>query len=204
MPLKSRIARLNRTNTVPVLLESFQANASVKALIFMPGATDELYLFKRAAADLTNTAPTLLDAVSALTNQTLIRATFLPPFLLLHTDEDPITPLFKIEDDETAGKIRSRHPATHLLYNDRDWDYVHYDMRKPLRIEILPGRRTNETFHFYRHSFAAWNLNGFEMLEAVSLAGKTTFTIERNRIVFRGDTRVRALPKLDGLPGTGL
>src|SRR5438552_1232256 len=74
---------LDRTNCVETMLRAFRSNEAVKALIFMPGATDEFYMFKRANVSLTNSAPTLLDAVSALANQTLVRATFRPPFLLL-------------------------------------------------------------------------------------------------------------------------
>ena len=92
MPLTEKVSELNRHNCVKVMLGSLQRNPAVKALIFMPGATDEFYFFRRARAALTNSAPTLLDAVSALTNQTYIRATLRPPFLLMRTDEDPLEP----------------------------------------------------------------------------------------------------------------
>src|SRR5450631_2184745 len=76
MPLGTNVAELNRTNCVKIMLPALQSNDVVKALIFMPGATDEFYFHRRGTASLTNASPTLLDAVSALTNQTLIRATF--------------------------------------------------------------------------------------------------------------------------------
>ena len=72
------------------MLNAFQSNGVVKALIFMPGATDELFFFRRAHATLTNANPSLLDAVAALTNQTHIQAAFQPPLLLLHTTEDAL------------------------------------------------------------------------------------------------------------------
>ena len=78
------MTRLDETNCVPVMLKAFQRNPAVKALIFMPGATDEFYFFHRAQVHFTNSAPTLFDAVFALTNHTRICATFHPPFLLLH------------------------------------------------------------------------------------------------------------------------
>src|SRR6266496_3675139 len=62
MPLGAGITELSRTNCVDLMLKAFQSNAVVKALIFMPGATDEFYMFKRARAQLTNASPTLLDA----------------------------------------------------------------------------------------------------------------------------------------------
>src|SRR5436190_2121416 len=66
MPLYKVVPELNRSNAVPLMLLSFQKNAEVKALIFMPGATDEFNFFRRAVAQLTNSKPTLLDAVVAL------------------------------------------------------------------------------------------------------------------------------------------
>src|SRR5712675_1731474 len=72
MPLGTNVTQLNRTNCVDTMLRAFQSNQTVKALIFMPGATDEFYMFRRARADLTNAHPTLLDAICSLTNQMLI------------------------------------------------------------------------------------------------------------------------------------
>jgi hypothetical protein len=81
MPLGANVRELNETNCVALVLKGFGSNQVVKALIFMPGATDEFYMFHRAKAVLTNNAPTLLDALNALTGQTLIRVTFRPPFI---------------------------------------------------------------------------------------------------------------------------
>ena len=108
MPLARRAPELNRSNCVAVMLGSFRRNPAVKGLIFMPGATDEFYFFRRARAQLTNSPPTLLDAVAALTNQTWIRATLRPPFLLLHTAEDPLEPIGVVEDQKAADAIQRR------------------------------------------------------------------------------------------------
>src|ERR1043166_1612532 len=124
MPLGAQPAELNRTNCVPILLRAFQSNDTVKALIFMPGATDEFYMFRRARAALTNQGSSLLDAVAALTNQTLIRVTFFPPLLLLHTDEDPVEPLIHVEHAATADKLQRSAFLPHVFYQDRDWDFV--------------------------------------------------------------------------------
>src|SRR5215472_14774185 len=122
MPLKPGVTELSRTNCVAEMLAAFQSNQVVKALIFMPGATDEFYMFRRAKAVLTNAEPSLLDAVNALTNQTLIRATFLPPLLLLHTDEDPLEPVLKIEQMKTADRLKRIQFVAHAEWNDRDWE----------------------------------------------------------------------------------
>ncbi len=196
MPLAGHVAQLSRTNCVEVMLNAFQSNSVVKALIFMPGATDEFYMFRRARAELTNAHPSLLDAVCALTNQTLIRVTAIPSLLLLHTDEDPLEPLVRIEHAPTVVKVmRARFPS-HMLCNDRDWTYVQPTLKKALKMDIRPWRSSYDTWHFYRHSFAGWNMTGWEALETVALAGKTTVTVIRNRIVFEGDDRVRAAPRV--------
>jgi hypothetical protein len=195
MPLGDNVRELNRTNGVEIMLRAFQSNPVVKALIFMPGATDEFYMFRRVQAAVTGESPTLLDAVNALTNQTLIRVTFRPPFLLLHSDEDPIEPLITIADAPTAGRIREARFEPHALYNDRDWDFLLPVLKRNLKVKLFPGPRDVHSWHFYRHSFAAWNLSGWEALEAVSLAGKEIVTVERKRVVFEGDERARELPK---------
>jgi len=138
MPLGTNVTQLNRTNCVGILLRAFQSNDVVKALIFMPGATDEFYFFRRARAELTNSHASLLDAVNALTNQTLIRATFRPPLLLLHTREDLLEPAFKIEHQPTADKIKRTRFVAHGVYNDRDWDYL----RKVLKSSLRTGTST--------------------------------------------------------------
>jgi hypothetical protein len=200
MPLDPPVRDLNRTNCVDVMLRSFKSNDVVKGLIFMPGATDELYFFRRTHARLDQAGPNLLDAVRALTNQTLIRLTYYPPLVLLHTDEDPLEPILKVEGAATADRVRQRSFIRHASYSDRDWSVVEPVLRDYLKVEIRPWRYSQNSWHFYRHSFAAWNLNGWEALEATALAGKTTVTIQHKRIVFAPDRRVRVVPKVDAFP----
>ena len=208
MPLGSKVRELNRTNCVDIMLRAFQSNRVVKALVFMPGATDELYMFHRAKADLTNSFPSLLDAVSALTNQSLIRATFRPPMLLLHTDEDPLEALIEVEQQSVADKLKRARFVPHGIFDDRDWDSVQPILNKTLRTDIRPWPYSYDSWHFYRHSFAEWGLTGWEALESVALAGKTRvsvrgntgFTLRRPQVIFQCDTRVRSTPKLDSFP----
>ncbi|MGO8697689.1 MAG: hypothetical protein ACLQVY_08235 [Limisphaerales bacterium] len=194
MPLTEKAPELNRHNGVRIMLGSFRRNSAVKALIFMPGATDEFYFFRRARAALTNAAPTLLDAVEALTNQTYIRATLEPPFLVLHTAEDPLEPLAMVQDQRAAERIKKKRFEKHALFNDRDWDFVQPILAFDLNTRISPGLRAHESNHFFRHSLAEFDLNGWDALRAVALAGKTKFTIQKKRIVFEGDLRYLAKP----------
>lgn len=201
MPLRPPVHCLDLTNCVPLMLASFQSNQFVKALIFMPGATDEFYLFRRARAILTNASPSLLDAVEALTNQTFIRSTFQPPFLLLHTDEDPLDPAITVRDTPTVIRLKSCRFLPHLVARDADWDWLQPSLRWTLRVDIRPWSHSlDQSWHFYRHSFAAWNLTGWEALEAAALAGKSQFVVEHKRVTFTPDSRVRATPHLDFFP----
>jgi len=209
MPLPAGVTELNLTNGVGTMLTGLQSNTVVKGIVFMPGATDEFYFFRRAKAALTNPAPTMLDGVIALKRQTRIRATFHAPLLLLHTDEDSLEPIIKSQNEALTEKIKAGSFVKHALYNDRDWDAIQPILRKNLGVEILPAKYSPDSWHFYRHSFAGWNLNGWEALEAVTLAGKTTCRIEKQgglslrRIVifFEQDRRV-VLPKDRALPAT--
>jgi len=200
MPLGTNVTQLNRTNCVGILLRAFQSNDVVKALVFMPGATDEFYFFRRAKADLTNNPASLLDAVSALTNQTLIRATFRPPLLLLHTAEDLLEPAITIKHQPTADKLKQARSVPHGVYNDRDWDYLRLPLTSSLRIDMLPQSYSHDSWHFYRHSFAVWNLTGWEVLQATALAGQTSFTVRRKQVVFELDARPRIAPKVNAFP----
>ena len=200
MPLNGPPTKLDRTNCVPLMLAAFKSNDVVKALIFMPGATDEFYMFRRASAVLTNADPSLLDAVTALTNQSLVQATFRAPFLLLHTDEDPLEPLITIEHQGTVDRLKKTPFLPQVVYNDRDWDAIQPTLRKRLKLEVRPWRYSNESWHFYRHSFAECGLSGWETLQAIAMAGKSKFTVRHNKVIFVPDARVMALPKVQWFP----
>jgi hypothetical protein len=88
----------------------------------------------------------------------------------------------------------------HGVYNDRDWDFIRPALGKSLRIGLRPWPRSQDSWHFYRHSFAVWNLTGWEALECTALAGETAITVRRNQAVFVPDTRPRAAPKVDEFP----
>jgi hypothetical protein len=200
MPLESGVSDLNRTNTVNVMLRAFRSNAVVKALIFMPGATDELYMFRRVKADLTNAAPTLLDAARALTRRTPIRVTFRPPMLLVHSEEDSLEPLIKVEHQRTADRLHQADFLPVVLYIDRDWDSLQPICKRTLKLDLRPWRYTIGSWHFYRHTFAAWGLSGWEALEAMALAGKSGFIVRRGQVIFIADRRLGPTPHLEHFP----
>jgi len=151
-------------------------------------------MFHRARAEVTGASPSLLDAVGALTNQTRIRATFRAPLLLLHTPEDFLDPAAVVQDAATAARLRHKKNLPHIFWNDRDWDTVQPALKWPLKIDLQPWQGSRASWHFYRHSFAGWNLTGWEALEATALAGKSRFTVWHNRVVFEPDKRVSGAP----------
>lgn len=195
MPLAHAVPELNRSNAAPLMLAAFRENPAVKGLIFMPGATDELYFFDRDVAKLTNAAPTLLDAIAAYTNQTRIAVTFKSPFLLLHSREDPLEPLIQVEHPTTWEKLARRRFTRHVLHEDAPWPVLKRQLGITLNLFLLPEPFADSANHFYRHTFAAWNLNGEEAVRAVVMAGKTKVTVQRGKLVFAPDGRFLERPE---------
>ena len=201
MPMGAAGGVLNHTNCAPLLLGGFQSNATVKALIFMPGATDELFFFRRVQVTLTNAKPTLFEAVVALTNQSPLRATFQPPFLLIHSEEDVLALAVTVHHPRTVARLKAGKPLPHLLVLDRDWDQLLARIKKPMGTTLWPYQGTQDSWHFYRHTFAGWNLTPWETLEAAALAGKTRFTVRRAHVAFEVDPRIGVVPQLEHFPG---
>jgi len=194
MPLGTNAAELNQTNCTLLMLNAFQSNAVVKALIFLPGATDELYFFHRVHAKLTNANPSLLDAVAALTNQTFIRATFRAPLLLLHTSEDVTNVIAIVKNQSTAAKLQQKKIPERVVFNDAGWDKVRAALNKKLSVGLRPFSNAPDSWHFYRHNFAACGVTDWEMLETIALADKTKFAVHWLTADFQIDQRSGGVP----------
>lgn len=201
MPLISGPVVLDQSNCAPVILNSFCSNATVKALIFMPGATDELYFFKRIKVAVTNAQPSVLDAMAALTNQSPLRVTFQSPFVLLYSGEDVLPLDYTIKHERTQKKLMRAKPLAHVESLDRDWSHLLRLIKNQVPAVLIPYEGTMGSWHFYRHTFAGWNLTPWEVLEAAAYAGKTRFTVVRNGVVFEVDPRMGELPDLNRPPG---
>jgi len=200
MPLGTNVTELNRTNCTLLMLNAFQSNAVVKALIFLPGATDELDFFHRVQAKLTNANPSLLDAVVALTNQTYLRATFQPPLLLLSTSEDALNVLAVVKNKSTAAKLQRKIISDRVVFNDAGWDGVRMVLGKKLSVGLRPFSNMPDSWHFYRHNFAACGVTEWEMLETIAMADKTEFTVHWLTADFQLDRRSGAVPDVKNLP----
>ncbi len=197
MPLPTNVRELNGTNFGPTLLQAFQSNSVAKALILMPGAIDEFYFFRRARAQLP-AAATLLDALRALENQTRIRATFRAPCVLLHAPPDPLTASVRSLDQPTFERLCARRFPDTLDYFDRDWPALRPLLARTFTSvwtgypEVVPASASADSWHFYRASIRAWNLDAREGLEALTLATRTTVTIDQRRLRFECDPRASA------------
>ncbi|MBU6409980.1 MAG: hypothetical protein KGR98_06295 [Verrucomicrobia bacterium] len=200
MPLRTPTTVLNRANCVNVMLNAFRSNAVVKAIVFMPGATDEISFFRRVHASLANASPTLLDAVNALTNQTFIQAAFQPPFLILHTTEDPLNVIAVVKNKSTAAKLRRLIVPIRAQFVDADWGAVDSALHRHLKVWLRPVGDSPASWHFYRHNFAACGVSQWQMLKLLALAGKTTFTVHWLTADFQPDMRQGAVPKLTVFP----
>ncbi len=199
MPLGTNTTELNRTNCVTLMLDTFQSNAVVKALVLMPGATDELYFYRRVHAALTNAHPSLLDAVVALTNQTYLRATFQSPLLLLHTSEDALEVITTVKNKSTAAKLRKKLISDRLEFNDAGWDELRAVLNKKMGVGLRPFSNSPESGHFYRHNFVACGATEWETLEAIALTDKTTFTVHWLTVHFQIDGRSGIVPGIKNL-----
>ena len=177
MPLGPNVTELNRFNGISLMLSAFQSNSVVKAFIIMPGAADDFVFYRRAHATLTNANPSLADAIIALTNQTYIRVDFQPPFLLLHTTEDTLGPVATIKSPSAAARLQSRTVPGSLLFCDCNWDNLRPALRYKLSVSLRPFSNAPDSWHFWPNNFAACNLTQWELLQAIALSGKTTFTL---------------------------
>ena len=78
--------------------------------------------------------------------------------------------------------------------NNSYWDYLRKTLKSSLHTDLRPWPGSRDSWHFYRHSFAAWNLTGWEALEVTAMAAKTTCTLSRNKAVFEVDLRQPEMP----------
>jgi hypothetical protein len=184
MPLPADAPLLNRDNAVCVLLESFRSNSVVKALVVLPGVSDDFYLVNRDKPRLNLRAANLLEAFTALTNATAARLTFRAPFLLLHVDGDRLEPMSEIEDPKQAGRLKAGRHLPRVFHCDTHWDQLQPLLQRALARPVRPQARSKDAWHFDRHNLAGCGLTDWELLEAVALSGKTRFVVRKQAVVF--------------------
>jgi len=189
MPLTGQAMPLNRNNCIPALLEAFQSNAVVKALVVLPAVADDFYLVHRDGPPLNLRPRHLLEAIHGLTNGTDLRVTFRTPFLLLHLDRDALEPTAWIRHPATAARLTGRSSFERVLFSDRPWDYLQPVLARGLGMTVQPKAKSQEAAHLTRVNLAGWRLTDWELLEALSLAGRTHFAVFRSRVAFEPNPR---------------
>ena len=187
MPLPADVPLLNRDNCVEVMLRAFRSNDTVKALIFMPSVADDFYLINRGRK-LDLRAGNLRAAVNALTNATAIRVTFKAPFLLLHTERDPLDFVLQVKHRGTAQRLKQQRHIPHALFSDQHWERLQPVLKQILDLDVRPAADATAAWHFARPSFAAWHLTDWEVVAATALAGRVWASIENMRVVFHEGT----------------
>ena len=129
-----------------------------------------------------------------------LRATFRAPLLLIYSEEDVLELDIKVEHPATIEKLKAAVIDGKQEFLDRDWRVMREHHLRKMPVRISPLNRFSITRHFYRHTFAGWNLTAWETLEATALAGKTRFTVRRNHVEFDLDERIGSVPKLERFP----
>jgi hypothetical protein len=185
MPLPGGAEPIERENAIRRILQGLQADSIVKAIVVLPAVSDDLYLINRDKPKLNLRAGNLADAIAALTNATVIRATFAPPFLLLHRSEDFLAPQFIVKDAAAAERLRTETHLPQAVFLDTHWKKLRPILNKALRPSIHPWASSPDSWHFARHNLTGWNLSDWELLAAVSLSGSTSYKVEKRRVTFR-------------------
>jgi hypothetical protein len=109
-----------------------------------------------------------------------------------------LEPRIEIEHKKLSDNLKRARFVAHGIFNDADWDSIQPVLKKGLKTDVVPWQYSYDSWHFYRVSFAEWNLTGWEALEAIALATKTRvtsrgnagLTLLRPQLVFQCDARI--------------
>jgi hypothetical protein len=185
IPIHTRNFRAHLTPPVELILTNFQPTAEIRAVVLMPGAADRLYFYDWGEVTLPEN-PTLLDAVTALTNAADLRVFVAPPFLLIgRSYDDPSDPL-SIAANVSIEKLKlnERKLRGRTYFLDRSYDRVVPRAEKISRLKLKPSRRSSASWHFYRLAFVGYDLTAAEFLQAVAYGTKCSVVIDRKSATF--------------------
>jgi len=99
-----------------------------------------------------------------------------------------------VKSKSTAAKLQQKTIPDRVVLNDAGWDDVRTVLGKELSVGLRPFSDAPDSWHFYRHNFAACGLTQWEMLETIALAGKTRFTVHWLTANFQLDPRAGVVP----------
>ena len=175
---------LNRDNSMRIVLEAFQSNATVRAIAFLPGVSDDFYLLSRDKPELKANASNLAEAIGVFTNSTDVRVTFRDGLLLLHLDREPVDARIRVKSERQAAKLTEGLAVPRIYWLDRHWDKVQPEVSSATKMRVLPGTGSKDAWHFARCNMAGWNLSPLDLVTLTTLSSGTRATVESRRIVF--------------------
>ena len=186
IPIRTQTFPVHLTPPVELILTNFQPTAEIRAVVLMPGAADRLYFYDWGQAELPQN-PTLLDAVTALTNKADLRIIVAPPFLLIaRSYDDPRDPLsFAADVRVDKLKLDERKFPGRTYFMDRPYDRLVPQTEKLTRLRVKPSRTDPGSWHFYRLAFVGYDLSAKEFLQALAYGTKTTVQIDKRKAIFR-------------------
>ncbi|HUS35456.1 MAG TPA: hypothetical protein VM680_08915 [Verrucomicrobiae bacterium] len=185
IPIRGTSFRAHLTPPLELILTNFNPTPEIRAVVLMPGAADRLYFYDWGEVTLPKN-PTLLDAITALTNAADLRVFLAPPFLLIGRQyDDPSDPLSIAAGVSTEKlKLNERKPRGRTYFLDRPYDRMVPQAEKISRLKLKPTRRSFASWHFYRLAFVGYDLTAAEFLRAVAYGAKCSVTIDRKRATF--------------------
>ena len=182
IPINTTSFRAHLTPPVDLVLTNFQPSSEIRAVVLMPGAADRLYFYDWGEVKLPPN-PTLLDAITALTNAADLRIFVAPPFLLLGMSYDnPADPLTYTPTAKPGLNERKQKGRTYYL--DRPYDRLLPKAEKFTKLKFIPKRTSPDSWHYYRLSFVGYDLTADELLRALAYGTKTTVVVDRKRANF--------------------
>jgi hypothetical protein len=186
IPIRTQSFPVHLTPPVELILTNFQPTTEIRAVVLMPGAADRLYFYDWGEVMLPQ-SPTLLDAITALTNKADLRIFVAPPFLLVaRSYDDPCDPLsFAPEVRVDKLKLDERKLPGRTYFMDRPYDRLVPQTEKLTRLRIKPSRTDAASWHFYRLALVGYDLSAKEFLQALAYGTKTTVQIDKRKAIFR-------------------
>jgi len=118
---------------------------------------------------------------------------------LLHTSEDILNDIAIVKNKSTAAKLHRETIPDRVIFDDAGWDEVRAALNKKLSVNLRPFSNAPDSWHFYRHNFAACGVTEWEMLETIALADKTKFTVHWLTADFQLDPHSGIVPDVKGI-----
>jgi hypothetical protein len=183
MPLPPNTV-FNRDNCIRGVLEAFQSNSTVRAIVFLPAVSDDFYLVNRNRTQLNARPANLGEAIGALTNLTDVRATFREGLLLLHLKGEPVEPGVTIKSERQAERLRTNSSIARVLWIDRHWNRVQPELASATKMRVVPAGGSKDAWHFARCNVVAYTANAWDLVMVASLSSGTRMSVESRRITF--------------------